>query len=170
MYSQPTDQHSTTHRRRKFLGWGCAGLAAAAIGTRVWQPEGAIDPAAMSLPTGKSGPEANEADAPKESSPSLSDRDAYLPHVGSIFQFSPESGEQIPCTLLVVGPEQIQQAPAARFASYSLVFTVAKGHKPGEGIYRLKHEHLPETEFFLTPVGPDKEYLHLEAVISRKIA
>lgn len=122
--------------------------------------------------SGKSGPDAAGAEDAPPPTPahSLSDRDAYLPHVGSTFQFSAQSGEQIPCTLLVVGPEQIQQAPKARFASYSLVFVAGKGYRPDEGVYRLKHDHLPETEFFLTPVGPSKGEFHLEAVISRKIA
>lgn len=170
MTSKSTSNNRSTLNRRKILGWGCTGLAAAAVGTHLW-PDGNQTTASRTQAALGTGDVPSEANAASESPPSsLSDRDVYLPHVGTTFEFSSGSEDGISCTLVNVGPEQIQEAPTARFASYSLVFTAAKNRQLAEGIYRLKHAHLPEAEFFFSPVGPANEETHLEAVISRKVS
>ena len=107
------------------------------------------------------------ADATATADSSLSERDAYLPHVGSAFLLVSPIGLGVACTLVAVGAEQLMQAPSARFASYSLLFKGPDGSSISEGIHRIEHAVLPPVDLFLAPVGPAKSGPHLEAVICR---
>lgn len=56
--------------------------------------------------------------------------------------------------------------PAARRAPFSLVFRGPGDRVLPQRIYRLAHDELGEFEFFLVPIGPDREGMRYEAIFA----
>jgi hypothetical protein len=156
--------------RRKVIGWSCLGLLATALGLRTWMHDEPLASRHQGLASAGGGSmDTPSGDAPATTDSLLTERDAYVPHVGSAFRLVSPNGQGVACTLVAVGAEQLMQAPSARFASYSLLFKGPDGSSVSEGIHRIEHAVLPPVDLFLAPIGLPQSGPHLEAVICRRV-
>ena len=163
-------------RRRVIALAGAGGLAGVAASIWPWkQPAGEVSlPAVSANPSAAKAPAAE--DAPAAPSPVVSDsavsveRERFARHVGEVFRAMAEGSGTTDLVLESVGPLVAMSGDKnRRYEGYSLLFKALSGVVPGDGVCRLSHGSLGDTDFYVGAVGGPVGPPRCEAVISRAV-
>jgi hypothetical protein len=95
---------------------------------------------------------------------------AFVPLVGSRFNLSNFKGSQ-PVTLIEASATHVAtlgQQPASGEA-FLLLFEGVAGNPLSEGSYRLRHSELPNSSYFVSPVGQGLRSQHYQVVIDQRV-
>lgn len=93
-------------------------------------------------------------------------REAFAEQLHSTFALAAGEAGTVPAELI-----ELLDGPEGRgYEQFSLVFRTAADIAEVQGTYDLDHPALGRTLLFLVPVGRNAEGLHLQAVITRRIA
>jgi hypothetical protein len=163
-------------RRRVIALAGAGGLAGLTAAIWPWkQPVGEVP--VKAVPASPSKTEVSTAEeVPAAPSPVVSDssvsleRERFTQHVGEVFRATAEGAGAIDLILESVGPLIAMSGENnRRFEGYSLLFKGPSGTVPGDGMCRLNHGTLGDTDLYLGAVGGVAGQPHCEAVISRAV-
>jgi hypothetical protein len=95
---------------------------------------------------------------------------AFVPLVGSRFNLSNFKGSQ-PVTLIEASTTHVAalgQQPSTGEA-FLLLFEGVAGNALPEGTYRLRHSELPDSSYFVSPVGQGLRSQHYQVVIDQRV-
>ena len=163
-------------RRRVIALAGASGLAGVTAAIWPWKQPAGETAAPVVSKDSTSRPVSAREESPAAPSPVVSDspvsveRERFAGHVGEVFRAITERSGTIHLVLESVGPLVAMSADKnRRFEGYSLLFKGPSGTVPGDGVCRLNHGALGDTDLYLGAVGGVAGQPHCEAVISRAV-
>lgn len=172
----PSDSSAGNATRRKVLGWGGVGAIgglAAYLGwsrdSRSPQATALPKPAAAAPAAPAVAPQVNEAPATAAPAATAFSREAFLPHVNSNFTVVQEGVDSGTCRLVEVGPASRISSRTQAYTCFTLVFEADFFFLREGGICKVRHEQMPEMQFFLSPVGRPGRKMLLEAAFTQAV-
>jgi hypothetical protein len=99
---------------------------------------------------------------------SLSD---FAPHVGSRFNLVTKLSGLVPVTLIeaVASPARSKGVKPISGEAFSLLFEGVAGAVVAQGAFAIRHEVLPESTYFISPVGRGLKVQDYQVVIDQRI-
>ena len=91
--------------------------------------------------------------------------ESFSSHLNQNFTIILPEGMSISAELIEITVNKTA-GESSRRKSFSLVFRTDGEQKFDQGIYKVRHENMPELDIFLVPIGPDSKGLCYEAIFN----